>query len=174
MIAFITALIALLTLYYKVKDLPQKKKETPSEGILDTLNATIKTLHLQLEQTTKLYQTVDRELCTKNQEFIQLKEKFDKKVSGEKSEQVRLGHIGESLIPFLKEFPYNPKDLKALFQPVDYICFSPEEVIFLEVKTGDSQLSEKQRNIRNLINAGKVRWETHRINENGYLVKEGK
>ena len=44
--------------------------------------------------------------------------------------------------------------------------------VFLEIKIGTSQLSEKQRKIRSLIELGKVRFEEHRITEDGYSIKE--
>lgn len=102
--------------------------------------------------------------------------KFEKELSELKSQQqsksVRLGLISENVLPFHSEFKYNVKDLVPMFRPIDYIVFAPDEVIFLEIKVGTSQLSEKQRHIRSLIEQGKVRFEEHRINELGYSVKE--
>jgi len=85
---------------------------------------------------------------------------------------VRLGLISENVLPFHEDFKYNVKDLVPMFRPIDYVVFSEDEIVFLEIKVGTSQLSEKQRNIRSLIQQGKVRFEEHRINENGYSVKE--
>lgn len=102
--------------------------------------------------------------------------KFEKELSELKSQQqsksVRLGLISENVLPFHSNFKYNVKDLVPMFRPVDYIVFAPEEIVFLEIKVGTSQLSEKQRHIRSLIEQGKVRFEEHRINELGYSVKE--
>ena len=50
--------------------------------------------------------------------------------------------------------------------------FSEDEIVFLEIKIGTSTLSEKQRNIKRLIEGGKVRFEEHRVTEVGYTVKE--
>lgn len=92
--------------------------------------------------------------------------------SQQQSKSVRLGLISENVLPFHQDFKYNVKDLVPMFRPIDYVVFAEDEIVFLEIKIGTSQLSEKQKKIRSLINSGKVRFEEHRISENGYSVKE--
>lgn len=92
--------------------------------------------------------------------------------SQQQSKSVRLGLISENVLPFHSDFKYNVKDLVPMFRPIDYVVFAEDEIVFLEIKVGTSQLSDKQKKIRSLINSGKVRFEEHRINENGYSVKE--
>lgn len=92
--------------------------------------------------------------------------------SQQQSKSVRLGLISENVLPFHENFKYNVKDLVPMFRPIDYVVFAEDEIVFLEIKVGTSQLSDKQRKIRSLINSGKVRFEEHRINESGYSVKE--
>jgi predicted Holliday junction resolvase-like endonuclease len=46
---------------------------------------------------------------------------------------------------------------------IDYIIFEEDKIIFLEIKSGNSQLSFKQRNIKKLIKEGKVEWDEMRI-----------
>jgi predicted Holliday junction resolvase-like endonuclease len=96
---------------------------------------------------------------------------FEKLKGEQQSKAVRLGQISEQVLPFHAEFPYDYKKLKPLFQPVDYIYFGDESIVFIEMKMGTSQLSENQRNIRRLISEGKVRFEEHRIDEQGYKFK---
>lgn len=90
-------------------------------------------------------------------------ENLEKTISAKKSSEVRLGHISEQLVPFLENFPHNPKNLRALFQPIDYICFNEDGIVFIEVKSGDAALSTKQRHIRDLIDQKKVSFEVFRI-----------
>jgi predicted Holliday junction resolvase-like endonuclease len=87
------------------------------------------------------------------------------------SERVRLGQVSENLIPFLGGFPYNPKNVRGIFQPIDLLVFNDEEIVFVEVKTGDAKLTEKQRNIKRLIEEGKVRFEVHMLKDSGYEIK---
>lgn len=102
--------------------------------------------------------------------------KFEKELSDLKSQQqsksVRLGLISENVLPFHSEFKYNVKDLVPMFRPIDYIVFAEDEIVFLEIKIGTSQLSDKQKKIRSLIQQGNVRFEEHRVTETGYSVKE--
>jgi predicted Holliday junction resolvase-like endonuclease len=92
--------------------------------------------------------------------------------SQQQSKSVRLGLISENVLPFHSDFKYNVKDLVPMFRPIDYVVFSEDEIVFLEIKIGTSTLSEKQRNIKRLIEGGKVRFEEHRVTEVGYTVKE--
>lgn len=89
---------------------------------------------------------------------------YSKLLSQKKSSEVRLGQISENLAPFLKDFKYNPKETHFIGMPIDYIIFEEDKIVFLEIKSGKSQLSTKQRNIRNLIKDGKVFWDEMRIN----------
>lgn len=119
--------------------------------VVDEKNSKLSDLQFQLDQTAK--------------ELSDLK-------SQQQSKSVRLGLISENVLPFHADFKYNVKDLVPMFRPIDYVVFAEDEIVFLEIKVGTSQLSDKQKKIRSLINSGKVRFEEHRINENGYSVKE--
>lgn len=90
---------------------------------------------------------------------------YDKLLSQKKSSEVRLGQISENLAPFLKDFKYDPKQAHFMGMPVDYVIFTDDEVVFLEVKSGKAQLSPSQRKIKALIKSGKVRWDEMRIND---------
>jgi len=91
-------------------------------------------------------------------------ESFSKLLSQKKSSEVRLGQISEHLVPFLKEFKYNPKKAHFIGMPIDYIVFEDDKIIFLEIKTGKAQLSPTQRNIKNLVKDKRISWEVMRIN----------
>jgi len=76
-----------------------------------------------------------------------------------KSCQVKYGKAWEKFVPFMKSFPYNPNDFKFIGEPIDGIVFDPNKIVFLEVKTGKSQLSQKQKNVKELVEKKKVEWE---------------
>ena len=79
------------------------------------------------------------------------------------SSEVRLGQIAEHLVPFLENFKYDPKKAHFLGMPIDYIVFEDDKIIFLEVKTGYSHLSLKQRAIKRLVEDKQVYWEELRL-----------
>jgi len=66
-------------------------------------------------------------------------------------------------------FPYNPKDARFFGSPVDLIVFDGmdegcvRDVVFLEIKTGSSALNARQRQIRDAITSGRVRWRELRL-----------
>jgi len=84
-------------------------------------------------------------------------------LSQKKSSEVRLGQISEQLAPFLSNFPYDPKKVQFLGNPIDYIYFGEDEVVIIEVKSGNARLSKKQRQIKKLILEGEVKWKEIRI-----------
>jgi len=84
-------------------------------------------------------------------------------LSQKKSGEVRLGQIAEKLAPFLEDFTYNPENAIFLGQPIDYVVFEDDEVVFVEIKSGKAQLSPKQRHIKKLIENNCVSWKTMRI-----------
>jgi predicted Holliday junction resolvase-like endonuclease len=121
----------------------------------------------QVDQLNNHYLTKDSEsqiLIEKLNQDLYYKEQSRKTtLSQKKSSEVRLGNIAEKLAPFLEDFPYNPEDAIFAGQPIDYIVFDHAAVVFVEIKSGNSQLSTKQRRIRDLIKSKCVEWKEIRI-----------
>lgn len=92
-----------------------------------------------------------------------LQDKFKALESRKKSTEVKMGAMVEKLAPFLNQFPGSAENAKFLGQPIDYIVFEEDEVVFVEVKSGESNLSEKQRKIKRQIEEGKVSFKIYRI-----------
>ena len=80
-----------------------------------------------------------------------------------KSREVILGQTAEKLAPFLESFEFNPQKCQFLGQPIDYVVFDDDEVVFIEIKSGKAKLSAKQKNIKKLIEEKKIRWKEIRI-----------
>jgi len=89
--------------------------------------------------------------------------KYKKLFSQKKQSEVRLGQITEQLVPFLNQFPYDPTQAQFLGRPIDYIIFEKDKVVFVEVKSGNSKLSKKQRLIKSNIDKGNVEFHEIRI-----------
>jgi predicted Holliday junction resolvase-like endonuclease len=91
--------------------------------------------------------------------------------SRQQARSVMKGQIAEHLAPFLPGFPEDLKASEARFvgKPVDFLVFKGideqniTEVVFVEVKTGNAQLSSNERQIRNAINEKRVRWQEYRF-----------
>ncbi len=88
---------------------------------------------------------------------------YAKLISQKKSSEVRLGRISEQLSPFLDDYPRDPRTARFIGDPLDFVHFDPTGITFVEVKSGKSQLSKKQRMIRDHIKDGKVEFVLYRI-----------
>ncbi len=82
----------------------------------------------------------------------------------QKSQAVTLGKVTEHFIPYLPDFSYNPKDARFIGSPIDFVVFDGisdgevRKVVFVEVKTGSSALSTRERRVRDAVQSGKVEW----------------
>lgn len=87
----------------------------------------------------------------------------------QRSQAVTAGKVHEQLVPYLPSFRYNPRDVRFLGSPVDLIVFDGlaegrlRRVVFVEVKTGGSGLTSRERMIREVIQAGEVEWAELRV-----------
>jgi predicted Holliday junction resolvase-like endonuclease len=79
------------------------------------------------------------------------------------SQSVKYGKISEQFIPFIKKFPFLPDTFRFLGNPIDGIAFGDDEIVFCEFKASASQLSQKQRKIRDLVKNKKVSWLEFRL-----------
>ena len=87
-----------------------------------------------------------------------LEEKYAKLEHDYKSMFVKHGQQFESFVPFMDNYPGEKANTVFIGQPIDFISFDHDFVKFIEVKTGKSNLSEKQRMIKKLIEDKKVKW----------------
>lgn len=104
----------------------------------------------------------------KEKEFLE-KEKKIRLESAEKSRSVRLGSVAEKLIPVSGKLDYEPEDMIFLGRPIDYLVFNGmssdnvDSIVFLEIKTGSSNLSKRERQIEKCVNDKKIVFKTVRL-----------
>ncbi|NJF25359.1 Holliday junction resolvase-like protein [Thermococcus sp. Bubb.Bath] len=116
-----------------------------------------------------LEENLRKEYEVKLQEWKQKAEKEIRKDAISRSSSTILGRVGEQLAPLLmfSNYRINPKDVRFIGTPIDFIAFkgleegNPEEVIFIEVKSGKTKtLTKREKQIKELIENKKVRWIT--------------
>jgi len=104
--------------------------------------------------------------------FEEWKQRYEKEIRRdaiEKSKAVIAGKVSEHFIPYLPEFRYNPKDARFIGSPVDLIVFDgldegdSRKIVFVEVKSGKSTLSKRERLIRDAIEQKRVEWVVLRV-----------
>lgn len=102
-------------------------------------------------------------------ELIQSAEKYLRYDAVKRSKRTLLGKLWEQVSPYIPKFPFRPSDMKFLGSPIDFIIFDGasendiKQVVFLEVKSGDSQLSTQERKLKKAIEGGKVSWKLFNV-----------
>jgi predicted Holliday junction resolvase-like endonuclease len=96
-----------------------------------------------------------------------------------RSRSTLLGHLFERLAPFFQSFAHDPRDVRAMMNPIDYIVFDGltvnrrvDRVIFVEVKCGTSRESETQKSIVQAIREGRVSTETWQVGKRGIPLEQ--
>ena len=79
------------------------------------------------------------------------------------SQSAKYGRLTEQWIPFTQQFPYNPENFRFIGSPIDGIVFDENEIAFCEFKAASSQLSQKQKQIKQLVENGRVKWLEFRL-----------
>lgn len=94
-----------------------------------------------------------------------IRERRSRKDAVRRSKAVISGQVVEQLAPLFPDFPCNLRDAKFLGQPIDYVAFVSDqktglidEVLFIEVKTGGSTLSSREKSLKKAIQKGRVRY----------------
>ena len=95
--------------------------------------------------------------------------KKERKDAINRSRAVLSGQMLEQVAPFLPNFPCNPADVRFVGKPIDFVAFPGavdnkpiSEILFIEVKSGNSVLSEREKEIKNAVQKGKVRYVEYR------------
>ena len=94
----------------------------------------------------------------------ELQEQLRQSQSSLHSAFVKFGKSFEHFVPFTKDFPSDKEKTVFLGMPIDFISFDQDTIKFIEVKTGNSQLSPKQKYIQQQIKNGHVEFKELRYN----------
>jgi predicted Holliday junction resolvase-like endonuclease len=83
----------------------------------------------------------------------------------QRSSAVTRGKVTEHIVPYLPGFDLDPKDIRFLGTPIDLIAFKglnaaveEIEIVFIEVKTGGSVLSARERAVKKAVEQKRVSW----------------
>ncbi len=94
-----------------------------------------------------------------------LEKKVNDLLFSNSSQSVKFGKTSEQFMPFMRDLPFEKNNFRFLGSPIDGVAFTENEIFFCEFKTGSSNLSEKQKKIRDLVNNKKVKWLEVRLND---------
>lgn len=100
-------------------------------------------------------------------------EKEIRKDAIDKSQSVTMGKMTEHMVPYLPGFGFNPTDTRFIGSPIDLVVFdglsdgNVKRIVFIEIKTGASTLSTRERIVRDAIIAKNVEWMEVKANIEG-------
>ena len=87
--------------------------------------------------------------------------------AAKRSRAALLGSLMEQVGPLLPGFNYDVNDLRALWDPVDFVAFKGigvdrkvDSITFIDIKTGQARLSSVQKSIKDAVEAGRVHFDT--------------
>jgi predicted Holliday junction resolvase-like endonuclease len=99
--------------------------------------------------------------------FEQWRQKHEQEIrldAVQRSASITKGKVTEHIVPYLPGFDFDPKDIRFLGTPIDLIAFSglnaseEVEIVFIEIKTGQSALSPRERAVKKAVEAKRVSW----------------
>ena len=97
----------------------------------------------------------------------------------QRSRSTLLGKLFEQLAPFLQRFDHDPRDVRAIMDPVDYVVFDGltinrrvERITFVEVKSGTSRTSPVQRSIFEAIREGRIGTAVWHVGDRGVPMEQ--
>lgn len=98
--------------------------------------------------------------------------KESNKASVQRSRATLIGKLLERLAPCFANFGYDPRDMRCICDPFDYVLFNGltvnrrvSDIQFIEVKGGVSRLNSAQRSLREAIDKNRVEWQVWNIGE---------
>lgn len=100
-------------------------------------------------------------------------EKEIRKDAIDKSSSVTMGKMTEHMVPYLPGFGFNPSDARFIGSPIDLIVFDGlgndevKKIVFVEIKTGVSTLSTRERMVRDAVIAKNIEWLEVKANFDG-------
>lgn len=86
-----------------------------------------------------------------------------------RSRAVLNGLLSEQFAAFFPGFPADPTEIRFVGKPIDFVAFpglstgTVDEVLFVEVKTGNAPLSKVERSLRDAVEKKNVRYTEYRI-----------
>ncbi len=150
------------------------------EAIKEAQEQLVKWRSGELENAkSQIWEVLTKEATVTLEQWKTEKEKEIRQDAVNKSQSVTMGKMTEHIVPYLPGFGYNPTDARFIGSPIDLIVFDGldegevRKIVFLEIKTGASNLTTRERNVRNAVQDKKIEWLEIKVNlDNPEIVQE--
>jgi predicted Holliday junction resolvase-like endonuclease len=74
-----------------------------------------------------------------------------KTLSSKQSLSTKYGKFTEQFLPFAEIYPYDYHQFRFLGSPIDGVQFNDDKIVFIEFKSSNSKMTQKQQNIKKII-----------------------
>ena len=160
----------------------QMSEAIRGEMIQEAQQQLVKWRSEELEKSKQqIWDVLSKEAANNFEQWKVEAEKEIRKDAIDKSQSVTMGKMTEHMVPYLPGFGFNPSDARFIGSPIDLVVFDGlgdgdiRKIVFVEIKTGVSTLSTRERIVRDAINAGKIEWLEVKVNlENSDIVQKVK
>jgi predicted Holliday junction resolvase-like endonuclease len=144
------------------------------EAIKDAQAQLIKWRADELENSKReIWEVLSKQSLVNLEQWKVEAEKEIRKDAVDKSQSVTMGKMTEHMVPYLPGFAFNPTDARFIGSPIDLVVFDGlsdgdvKRIVFVEIKTGVSTLSTRERVVRDAILAKNVEWMEVKANLDG-------
>jgi predicted Holliday junction resolvase-like endonuclease len=144
------------------------------EAIKEAQDQLLKWRTADLENAKKqIWEVLSKEAAVSFEQWKADAEKGIRQDAIDKSQSVTMGKMTEHLVPYLPGFGFNPADARFIGSPVDLVVFDGlgndevKRIVFVEIKTGTSTLSTRERFVRDAILEKRVEWIEMKANLEG-------
>jgi len=144
------------------------------EAIAEAQAQLTKWRHEELENIkTQMQGVLSKEAAVNLEQWKVDVEKEIRQDAINKSQSVTMGKMTEHIVPYLPGFGFNPSDARFIGSPIDLIVFDGldedclKKIVFIEIKTGNSTLSPRERWVRDAILAKNIEWRQVKVNLEG-------
>ena len=164
-------------LQQEVHEASLKIVELEMSATSDTVEAAMDSLMQESNVQKQMIVELREANVVLNDELNSMTQEMRKQKGRAASAHTQRGQLLEKWTPFLNhpdiDEEWDHKDWSFLGQPIDYVVFNwyqdkaqnleEGQIVMLDVKSGKSSLTTKQRRIRDLVKAGKLEWREIRL-----------
>lgn len=137
-------------------------RESDLEGREDDVRGNERDIrHRELNLERDAHNRVRQILKSKTE--LQSMIRAERKAAIQSSRATLLGKLMERIAPCFRTFAYDPRDMRCISDPYDYVLFDGltierrvKQIAFIEVKCGRGNLSGVQRSVREAVDKHKV------------------
>ena len=103
------------------------------------------------------------------------KKRFEEKIPSLREDAIKQsravlgGQFSEQISPYFPDFPFKPTEARFIGKPIDFVVFKGmdekkiDEVVFVEVKSGQSTLSGVQKTLKSAVENKKISWHEYKV-----------